>query len=538
MGVTVRRERPDQRRHHRVSAPFFVALDGSKVRCADWSLGGFRVEDFPGDIPSPGDEIPLTCTLPFQGFDVTFEAVAEVVRNNLDTGMFAGRFVELGERETELMTHFLEELVRGSMSEVADTIQRIDVPVTPASLEPKKKAGLAQLPVKRWPVKAVAMTGFYAVLGLTIFSYTGLLAYSNFYRMEVQTAVITAPIETVTSQVDGRVAWEKFKPGDAVKNGEIVVNVSDNQLERDIELAEIAVNERRAQQVFYRKRLTDELERMKSLTTVEGKNLDQAKIDLESVEAQLQAAEQQYARLAILHRKGFTTDTLLENAEKLAVGLRKTVESKQIELKSRVDIAAHGDGKWFYTGQTMVGDLSQLEAQVKLAENEIALTQSKYEALLNHKKRLAVRAPFDGTILEIKRVDQGTVRRGDVIAVFEQREQRQVTAFLNQDEVARTGLGDEVLLYVPALAETLKGKVLQIDRTSGFVQEQNTAQIPGYRWRGSVDRSAQVVIGFQDLRRVGNTERYRSGLPVVVVFPQRSNFGLYNIIRQRMSTVL
>jgi multidrug resistance efflux pump len=94
------------------------------------------------------------------------------------------------------------------------------VPVTPASLEPKKKVGLSQLPVRRWPIKAVAMTGFYLALGLMIFSYTGLLAYSNFYRMEVQTAVITAPIETVTSQVDGRVAWEKFKPGDHVKSGD------------------------------------------------------------------------------------------------------------------------------------------------------------------------------------------------------------------------------------------------------------------------------------------------------------------------------
>ena len=538
MGVTVKRERPDQRRHHRVSAPLFVTLDGIKVRCLDWSLGGFQVDDFPGDIPQPGDELPFHCTLPFQGFDVSFDAQAEVVRCDLDTGMFACRFTEIGERELELMTHFLEELVRGSMSEVADTIQRIDVPVTPASLEPKKKPGLAQLPVRRWPVKAVAMTTFYGVLGLVIFGYTGLLAYSNFYRMEVQTAVISAPIETVTSQVDGRVQWGSFKPGDRVRTGDTVVNVTDNQLERDIELAEIAVNERKAQLGFYRKRLNDELERTKGLSTVESKNLDQAKMDLESNQAQLSAAEQQYARLAILHRKGFTTDTLLENAEKQAVALRKTVESKQVELKSRTDIANQGDGKWFYTGQTMVGDLSQLEAQVKLAENEVTLTQAKYDALINHKKRLAVRAPFDGTVLEIKRVDQGTVRRGDVIAVFEQREQRQVTAFLNQDEVSRTGLGDEVLLYVPALAETLKGRIQQIDRTSGFVQEQNVAQNPGYRWRGSVDRSAQVLITFQDTKRVSDTQRYRSGLPVVVVFPQRSNFGLYNIIRQRMSTVL
>ena len=538
MGVTVKRERPDQRRHHRVSAPFYVAYGGHKLRCTDWSLGGFRLDRYPGVVPDPGEQLELNFSLPFQGFDVSFEAVAEVVRTDAESGMFACRFTGLGEREAELMTHFLEELVRGAMSDVADTIQRIDVPVTPASLEPRQKIGLANLPVRRWPVKAVVMTVFYGLLGIVVFSYTALLAYSNFYRMEVQTAVITAPIETVTSQVDGRVMWEKFKPGDAVKSGDVVVSVSDNQLERDIELGSIAVNERKAQLIFYRKRLADELDRMKSLTTVEGKNLDQTKVDVENIEAQLQAAEQQYARLAILHRKGFTTDTLLENAEKLAIGLRKSLESKQIELKSRVEIASHGDGKWFYTGQSMVGDLSQIEAQVKLAEHEVTLTHAKYEALINHKKRLAVRAPFDGTILEIKRVDQGTVRRGDVIAVFEQREQRQVTAFLNQDEVARAGLGDEVLLYVPALAETLKGRIQQIDRTSGFVQEQNTAQNPGYRWRGNVDRSAQVVISFKDTRRVADTQRYRSGLPVVVVFPQRSNFGLYNIIRQRMSTVL
>ena len=538
MGVVVLRERPDQRRHHRVTAPFFITLDGEKARCADWSLGGFRVDDFALEAPLPGEVLSIHCTLPFQGFDVSFEARCEVVRNNPDTGMFAARFTEMGERESELMTHFLEELVRGSMSEVADTIQRIDVPVTPASLTPKNKIGLSQLPVRRWPVKAVAMTGFYAVLGLIIFSYSGLLAYSNFYRLEVTTAVITAPIETVTSQADGYVTWAGIKPGDPVKGGDVVVNVTDNQMERDIELALIAVGERKAQLVFYRKRLDDEFHRMKSLTTVEGKNLDQAKIELESVQTQLKAAEQQYGRLAVLHRKGFTTDTLLEDSEKLMLGLRKTVESKQVELKSRIDIAQQGDGKWFYTGQTMVGDMSQLEAQVKLGEHEVALTQAKYEALVNARKRLAVRAPFEGTVLEIKRNDQGTVRRGDIIAVFEQREQRQVTAFLNQDEISRTGLGDDVLLFVPALNETLKGRVQQIDRTSGFVQEQNLAQIPGYRWRGSVDRSAQVLISFQDVKRVADAQRYRSGLPVVVVFPQRSNFGLYNIIRQRLSTVL
>ncbi len=539
MSVKVKRERPDQRRHHRVSAPLFVVYDGHRARAADWSLGGLRIEQHPGEVPIAGTEIPLHLTLPFQGFDVSFEAKGDVIRSDAATGMFAVRFTELGERERELMSHFIEELVRGSMVDVEDTIQRIDVPVTPASLEPTSLSpSLAKLPIKRWPTKAVAMTGIYAVLGLFIFGYTALLGYSNFYRMEVQTAVIAAPVETVTAASDGKVAWMAAKPGDPVKSGDLLLNIIDNQLEREIELADIAIKERKAQLVFFKRRQGDELARMKSFTTVESKNLEQAKIEVESVQAQINAAEQQYGRLAMLHRKGFTTDAKLEEAEKILQTLKKSRESRQVELRSQIEVANNSDGRWHFTGQNMVGEGAQLEAQVKLAEHEMLLTQQKHQALLNHRDRLGVRAPFDGTLLELPHVDRGTVRRGDVIAIVEQRRQRQVTAFLNQDEVLKVGLGDETLLFIPALGETLKGRIAQIDRTSGFVREQGLAQGPGYRWRGASDRSAKVTITFHDAAKVADHERYRSGLPVVVVFPQRSSNSLMTSLKQKFSTAM
>ncbi|MEQ1647464.1 MAG: HlyD family efflux transporter periplasmic adaptor subunit [Hyphomicrobiaceae bacterium] len=533
--MAVKRERPDQRRHHRVTAPFFVTFDGTKYRVTDWSLGGFLVTDVPQDLPELGEELAVQCTLPFQGFEVSFDVICEVVRLQPERRGFAGRFVEVGERERELMSHFLDELVRGSMSEVADTIQRIDVPVTPASLEPKRPTGMQGLPVRRWPVKAVLMTAFYGFFGLGLFSYAGLLVYSNFYRMEVQSAVISAPIETVSSQVDGRIQWTTKKPGDSVKSGEMIVKVIDNQLEREIELADIAVKERRAQLSFLQRRKADEYERMKGFTTVETRDLEQAKIDVESVVAQLQAAEQQYGRLAILHRKGFATDMKLEESEKLVATLKKSLERKNVEFKSRVELAGQTDGRWHFTGQNMVGELGQLDAQVKLAESDVQLAQQKHQALINHKTRIAARAPFDGTLLELPHVDHGAVKRGDVIAIIEQRKQREVTAFLNQDEVVKVGLGDEVLLYMPALGETLKGRIRQIDRTSGFVKEQGGVQNPGYRWRGSTDRSAKVTIGFSDPTKVADVDKYRSGLPVVVVFPQRTTRTLNSMIGQKLS---
>lgn len=538
MAVKIKRERPDQRRHHRVTAPLFVGVDGHSMRAADWSLGGLRVEEFPGEIPATGSEKTLHLTLPFQGFDVSFEVKAEVVRANAVTKMFAVRFLEIGERERELMQHFIEELVRGSMSEVEDTIQRIDVPVTPAKLEPDAKKIPANMPVRRWPVKTVVMSSIYAAAGFIIFGYAGLLGYSNFYRMEIQTAVISAPVETLKAQVDGQVLLTGLKPGDEVKAGDVVVNVFDSQLEREIEFADISVKERMAQLSYLKQKHADELEKARGFATVEMKNVRQSKAEIEGLEQQLRLAELQLGRMKGLYEKGFATETKYDEAQKQVINLKSQIETRRIELESRVDLAEQNFGKRLYTGENIVGQTADVAAQVRLAEHEIQLAEERRKSYLAQRQRAAVVAPFDGTLLDIQKFDKSSVRRGDVIATIEQRRDRTVTAFLNQDEVMKVGLGDEALIYVPAIGETLKGRVTKIDRTSGFLREQDERHGPGYNWRGPVDRSAKIEIEFADRQQVSDYDRYRSGLPVVVVFEQRSTNSLLSTIKKKFAVSL
>ncbi len=543
MSVKVRRERPDQRRHHRVTAPLFVSYGGHRIKAADWSLGGLRVVDFPGSLPDAGSEIALQLTLPFQGFDVTFDVTAEVVRQIADTAMFAVRFKQIGERERELMTHFLEELVRGSMMEVEDTIQRIDVPVTPASLQPDVNP-LKKMPVRRWPAKALAMTSIYAILGIVVFGYTALLTYSNFFRLEVQTAVISAPVEVVAAHADGQIKWAGVKPGDPVRAGTVIVDLVDSSLQREIDLAEIAVREQKAKLGNMKRRHLDELEKVKSYATVEMKNIQQTKQELEALGAQLVLAQQQESRLKALYDKGYATGTKYEDARRQLITFKKDYEVRRIELTARIELSEQNVGKRMYTGNETIGsgDLqgksADIESEIKLGENEIEIAQQRVIANLKHRDRQAVRAPFDGVVLELPHINDGAVRRGDTIAIIEQRELRQVTAFLNQDEVVRIGLHDEAQLFIPALGETMTVRVAKIDRTTGFIQEQSRQQNPGYRWRGSVDRSAKVVLEFADPRKVRDVDRYRSGLPVVVVFPQRSTNTLLSSIKKRFATAL
>jgi len=537
MAVKVKRERPDQRRHHRVTAPLHVEYAGHRVRAADWSLGGLRIEAFPGELPVVGQDVPLQLGLPFQGFDVSFDAKARVVRVDVATATFAVRFTEIGERERELMQHFIEELVRGSMVDIEDTIQRIDVPVTPASLEPDTNP-VAQMPLRRWPVKTVAMSGLYAALGLAVFGYTALLGYTNFYRMEVQTAVISAPVETVQAQADGRIEHAEVKPGDTVKAGQIILNVFDNLLEREIELADIAIREQKAKLIYLKRRQADELDKIKGFAAVDTKNLQSSKLEIDNLSAQLQFARNQVERLGMLHGKGLVTDPKLEDAQKQMLSLSKSLAARKLEIQTQAELAESNFGKRFFNGDNMVGDIGQFEAQVKLAEQEVQLGLQKQSALFNHRSNLQVRAPFDGMVLDLPRVNNSHIRRGDTIATIEQRAERQITAYLNQDEVLRIGLGDEATVFVPALAETLKARVVKIDRTSGFVREQEQRHTPGFSWRGPTDRSARVTLAFEDPRQLTSHDRYRSGTPVVVIFPQRSTNALTTSIRQKLSTAL
>jgi multidrug resistance efflux pump len=543
MVVKVKRERADQRRHHRVTAPLHVEIAGHRVRAADWSLGGLRIIDFPGALPEVGQDLPLQLALPFQGFDVSFNAKGLIVRVDPASRMFALRFSEIGERERELMQHFIEELVRGSMIDIEDTIQRIDVPVTPASLEPDPNP-VAKVPVRRMPVKTIAMTGVYALLGVVVFGYTALIGYTNFYRLEVQTAVISAPVETVQAQADGKIEYaekkpgELVRPGDAVNAGQIIVNVFDNVLEREIELADITIREQKAKLLFLKRRQSDELDKLKGFATIDSKNLQQSRLELDNLSAQLQFAHNQLERLSALHGKGFATDSKLEEAQKQVLTLTKAYETRRLDLTTQTEIADGNFGKRYFNGNAMVGDLAQLEAQVRLAEQEIQLALQKQTALFNHRRNLSVRAPFDGTVLELPRVNNGHIRRGDTIALIEQRKRREITAFMTQDEILKIGLDDVTKVFVPSLQETLKARVVRIDRTSGFVREQEQRQAPGYSWRSATDRSARVTLAFEDDTKLNDQDRYRAGLPVVVIFPQRTTNSLISALRSKISLAL
>ena len=532
MAANIKRERPDHRRHHRVTAPLFVTIGEKTVRAADWSIGGLLVTDYPCELPAMGEELNLYLTLPFQGFDVAFEAVGEVVRLIPDQHTVAVQFVELGERETDLLRHFIEELVRGNMSSVEDTIQRVDVPVTPVSLQPDVNPKDA-MPVKRWSARTIAYTSFYLLLGLVIFGYAAMLVYANFFRMEIRSAVMSATVASIEAHTDGQVVWTTLRPGDEVKAGAVIIRMLDSRLERELEFARISVQERRARVSFLEKRLAEEVVRLAELATVETKKIAQLKLDVAALQAKLRVADITYQRVRSLHQRGYATDARLEAAEKEAITLRSELQSKQLEVASASQIAGRNEGKRYITDERAVGDVEQLKAELDLAQHEVGFARQKLQALDRHRLRLNVRAPFDGFIVKLPRPDRSTVKRGDVIAVVEKNSDRKVVAFLDQDEITRIGLGDVAPIYIPGLDQTLAGRVVAIDRTVSFFEEETASKTTKNSWRRNAPRSGRVTLKFVNPDKVRGSAKYRSGLPAIVIFSQRSSGLLMHAFRSQ-----
>jgi len=148
--VKINREKACQRLHHRVSTPLSVSIDDREYQAADWSLGGFRVSKWDrwDDDLIADSRLDCRFELPFQGFNIAFAVEVKVVRLLAEQQELAVSFVDLDDRQTELLNHFVEQLVRGAMTPVGDTILRIDSPVTPVSTKPDPSP-TAELPANR-----------------------------------------------------------------------------------------------------------------------------------------------------------------------------------------------------------------------------------------------------------------------------------------------------------------------------------------------------------------------------------------------------
>jgi biotin carboxyl carrier protein len=157
--------------------------------------------------------------LNFQGFEISVPASAEVVRISGDS--LAAKFVDLGERETELLRSFTSSIISGETTSVENILTWID---SPAPLVPVTSKPESPRTERKQRVRRTIRAGLYLIAGVIVGGFI-VLTLALFFRLRIDTAVISAALDQMVSQDVGKLAEVFVEPGNRVRAGQPLFHV-------------------------------------------------------------------------------------------------------------------------------------------------------------------------------------------------------------------------------------------------------------------------------------------------------------------------
>jgi multidrug resistance efflux pump len=491
----------------------------------DWSLGGFRVEDFLGGSVPAGSRLFARFTVPYQALEVTFTTEVEVVHTSEHGRSFRARFVRLNAREKELLGYAMLGPTRnGERASLLEALARIDIPVTPVSAVPTPREAPAPSRAAL-ALRRLWYSAFYWAAGAALGTFILLALYFHFCRLDLEYSVVTLPLYPVISQDVARCQEVFAKEGEEVEAGQPLLRVEDDLLTRDLEVAEI---QRAAAQVDVQTaaaRVAREEEKLALYQKITTDKVTEAESHVASLIEQWKRAASTLERERRLLPTGATSPQLFEQAESREAALRGSLQQAQSELRiARDALRAVGEGS-FYDQRRLVGDLPQFLVNLQDARERDRLAAERVRLTKARAERLTYSAPFAGKVVRVLKAAGNTMNRGEAVMILEKAgEELVIDGFVTQDDANCLTRGAEASVWVPSLDQTFRGQIVKIDRTSGFLTEMQAhlkdSQLR-YNWRGQQDRSAYVQLVLAEDLPADVRRRLTGGMPVTASVARR-----------------
>ncbi len=488
---------PSKRKHYRIQAPIRVEIQGRSFETIDWSVGGFRIKDYPGEAPESPFEVTLS--IPFQGYWVNARARVQVVRHDAEQKQLAAQFLDLEERTRNLLDYFARGLLSGELSSVEGAIQRIDTPVTPTTVEVERDPRELSwsFHVRRWS-RYLA----YLAVGFVLTWYVGSTLYSRVWRLEVSTATVAAPTESILSPTGGWIEELYVAEGDQVRKGEALFRMIDQEASAKERTAKRRMAD--AEIAFRRARDLEEVEEKKIeiYRSVLQARMAASDSRLALLRANAELLDRNRERTAALVESGAVSIHQLEVSESDYAALQAEIESvKSQAAVDKANLDALAEGFLIESGRFQA-NLPQIQAELELARAKYELEKQSLAAQ-QEEDSIVVRAPFAGTVVSIAKAVGTSIQEGTELLRLEQAGVRRIEAWLSPEEAEFVRLHGNAEVEIKSLGYRFRGVVLEIDSSSTTARDSSLlGNAPGLRvvvgLIGLSEEDLQRGVSFQD----------------------------------------
>ena len=361
---------------------------------------------------------------------------------------------------------------------------------------------------------------FYIISGVFIFLSLIVIVNTYVLHLKVETAVVSAEIETMTSPVGGYITDVYVSSGEQVKKGMPLLKIENLDLERKLQLARVKMEESMLDVDYYQQLLANELQRLNIYKKIGHNRVASAQSIVNMSKRNVMTAQQNLARFEELHKKNYISKSILEATQAKYENAQEQLNNANAQQNVESHSLHAVDKGMYFTGTKTEGISHDLDAELRAAQKKVALNQMRVKIYENLIARLTLRAPFDGKVTQIMKSAGNTADNTTPLVFIEKTsESRHIVAWLTQDEIIHIGASGKVKIYSPSSGETYHGNITEINRTDGFIDEVKAQ----YRWRDfQVDRSAMITIAIQPRDQTEFNQHAFSGMPVVVYFSKKT----------------
>ncbi|MBA3661983.1 MAG: HlyD family efflux transporter periplasmic adaptor subunit [Gammaproteobacteria bacterium] len=347
-----------------------------------------------------------------------------------------------------------------------------------------------------------------------------LLSFNTYIlHLKVTTAVIAATIEPIHAPLSGYISHVYIKQNQVITKGSPLAKVENNDIEKDLQMAKLAFEEAQCTVDYYQTLLRNEQDRLKLYQQVGQNRIAAANATVDIAKAEYTTTKKQFGRLQPLFKKRYLSQSDWDIVEAKLRTADDKLKNVTALMHLEHDALQSVDKGIYFTGNKVEGRIQDLEAEIVAAKKKLSINRARVEMYTQFAQKFVITAPFTGRVVQLfKREGSVIENTKPLLLLQEMGAKKQIVAYLTQNEVTHLRMRARVKVYVPALNQIFHGKVVEINRTHGFVDEVNAQ----YRFRElGIDRSAQVTIELQNSAAKNN--KVMAGLPAIVYFSRSFN---------------
>ena len=520
--VSVRYDRASARRHPRVTVPARVEIDGRQYPTRDWGVGGFRVAPFDGDA-RVGEPRPIRFYLNFQGFEIGFETQAKVCAHDKEAKAISAEFIDLGARESELLRYFVRGVATGDVTSVSETIVHMDSPTSVANWGRAPIAGADPLAQEALKKRSRLTTALYFAVGPVLAGYALLTGYQSVFRMEIESAVVVRPTETVVAQGVGSLESVLVQEGSIVRAGQPLLTAIDQDQGRDLETREHDLAEARIELGAAQAANASAKEQIAIYRGIARHKQQVAEERVKALTIQAESAEKGLQRIETLVNQGLESAAALDQARAQYANVKGELDQAIPELEVANDAVKASDKGSFYDGFRLIPEGPAAEQRQRDAEAHVRLAEQQVSGFHEGTGRTTYRAPFPGRVVRLTKSPGSTVNRGETLALIERvDDEPHVYALLSRDQVTRVRLGESGSVRVPTLQQRYHAVVIRSDEVGAIPGGVLTDLLANASHaRPATDPTGYIELELRSLSPAAKSA-LRAGMPAIVSLPRQS----------------